>query len=201
MSNNQSQPLKGFRDFIGIEARKREWLVWSISNTFKRFGFEPMGSPALEYESLLLGKYGDEAEKLIYRFEDNGGRKVALRYDQTVPTARIIARFQNEITFPYRRYQIQPVWRADKPQRGRYRELIQCDADIVGIDSEIADAEILAVYYAIYADIGIPSLVLQFNDRKQLITTIKEAGVDDSKINTAIQTIDKLDKKSRSEVV
>src|SRR5689334_12948473 len=110
--NNQIQTLKGFRDFLGSDAAKRQWLIANIRKVFERFGYEPLETPTLEYESLLLGKYGAEAEKLIYGFEDKGGRRVALRYDQTVPFTRIISQYQNELTFPYKRYQIQPVWRS-----------------------------------------------------------------------------------------
>src|SRR5215216_1338415 len=116
--STQPQTLKGFRDFLGRDARKRKWLKNIIANVFERFGFEPLETPTLEYESLLLGKYGAEADKLIYGFEDRGGRRVALRYDQTVPTARIVAQYKSQLVFPYKRYQIQNVWRADKPQKG-----------------------------------------------------------------------------------
>lgn len=201
MSSDQNmQPLKGFRDFLGSEARKRNWLIARIRSVFERFGFEPLETPTLEYEALLIGKYGAEAEKLIYRFEDNGGRRVAMRYDQTVPMARIVASHQNEISLPYKRYQIQNVWRADKPQKGRYREFLQCDADIIGTTSSISDAEILAVYYAIFQEIGISSLKIKINDRTQLIENIKQCNVPDNMIFSVIQTVDKLDKKSVEDV-
>jgi len=198
---NQVQALKGFRDFLGSEARKRSWLIQKISSVFNRFGFEPLETPTLEYESLLLGKYGAEAEKLIYRFEDNGGRRVAMRYDQTVPTTRIIAQYRNELVFPYKRYQIQSVWRADKPQKGRYREFLQCDIDIIGSKSTLSDAEIISLYYAAYMEIGLTSLKIKINDRKQLIAAIKDNGVTSDNIFPAIQTIDKLDKKTEEEVI
>src|SRR5690349_16349731 len=125
--NNQIQTLKGFRDFIGTEAKKRQWLIDNIKIVFEKYGYEALETPTLEYESLLMGKYGTEADKLIYSFQDRGERRVAMRYDQTIPTARIIAQYQSQLVFPYKRYQIQPVWRADKPQKGRYREFLQCD--------------------------------------------------------------------------
>ncbi|MEO6508720.1 MAG: histidine--tRNA ligase [Patescibacteria group bacterium] len=199
--NNQVQPLKGFRDFIGADARKRQWLTDNIRLVFERFGYEPLETPTLEYESLLMGKYGDEADKLIYSFEDRGARRVAMRYDQTIPTARIVAQYQNELVFPYKRYQIQPVWRADKPQKGRYREFLQCDADIIGTRSVASDAEILSVYAAIYAQIGITSLQIKINDRETLINKIKDSGISEYLVFSMIQTIDKLDKKSRDEVL
>jgi histidyl-tRNA synthetase len=201
MSTTAPQTLKGFRDFLGADARKRRWLMDKIRVVFERFGFEPLETPTLEYESLLLGKYGAEADKLIFGFEDRGGRRVALRYDQTVPTARIVAQYRNQLTLPYKRYQIQPVWRADKPQKGRYREFTQCDADIIGSNSRLADAEILAIYASIYLEIAISSIKIKVNDRQQLITTIKNTGVSEEQVFNTIQTIDKLDKKTQEEVI
>lgn len=203
MSNgiNQVQTLKGFRDFVGEPARKRLWLIEKIRSIFDFFGFEPLETPALEYESLLMGKYGAEADKLIYGFEDRGGRRVALRYDQTIPSARIIAQYRNELVFPYKRYQIQPVWRADKPQKGRYREFMQCDADIIGISTPLADAEILAVFYNIFKAIGIDSIKININDRETLISSIKSTGVAENQVFSVIQTIDKLDKIGKDGVI
>ena len=199
--NNQVQTLKGFRDFLGTEAKKRQWLVDNIKKVFEKFGYEALETPTLEYESLLMGKYGAEADKLIYSFEDRGERRVAMRYDQTIPTARIVAQYQNQLVFPYKRYQVQPVWRADKPQKGRYREFLQCDADIIGTNSIAADAEMLVLYAAIYSQIGIKSLQINVNDRMQLFKTITETGVSEGSIFSVIQTIDKLDKKSKEEVI
>lgn len=194
------QTLKGFRDFHGVQAHKRMWLVGIFRKVFESYGFGPLETPALEYESLLLGKYGDEANKLIYSFEDRGGRRVAMRYDQTVPTARVVAQYQNELLFPYKRYQIQPVWRSEKPQKGRYREFTQCDIDIIGSDSTIADAQILAVTSEVMRTLDLP-VVMKINDREQLIRLINHAGIPPEKTFSVIQTIDKLDKKSSSEVV
>jgi len=112
---------------------------------FESYGFEPLETPALEYEDILAGKYGDEGDKLMYKFTDNGERKVAMRYDQTVPLARVVAQYQNELPTPFKRYQIQNVWRAENTQRGRYREFLQVDADIVGSYSPLSDAEIISV--------------------------------------------------------
>lgn len=165
----------------------------------ERFGFEPLETPALEYESLLMGKYGEEADKLVYSFEDRGGRRVALRYDQTVPTARILAQYR-DLPLPYKRYQIQPVWRADKPQQGRYREFLQCDADIIGSGSDVADAEIITLYISIYNQIGLKSLQVKVNDRSVLIQKLRESSVKESQIASVIQSIDKLDKKPEQEV-
>src|SRR5438477_8583003 len=139
------QNLKGFRDFLPKEARKRNYVLSTLKKVFESYGFEPLETPVLEYEDVLLGKYGDEGDKLMYRFEDNGKRRVAMRYDQTVPLARVVAQYQNELSLPFKRYQIQNVWRADNTQKGRYREFLQCDADIVGISSPLADAETLSL--------------------------------------------------------
>jgi histidyl-tRNA synthetase len=202
MSRDQNmQLLKGFRDFVGPDARKRNWLISIIRTVFERYGFEPLETPALEYEALLMGKYGAEAEKLIYRFVDNGGRHVAMRYDQTVPMARVIAEHQNEIAFPYKRYQIQPVWRADKPQKGRYREFYQSDIDIIGSSSPVADAEILVTFFSVFKEMGISSIQIKINDRKQLIQVIKDYGVEDSNVLSVIQTIDKIEKESKEDLV
>lgn len=194
------QTLKGFRDFIGDEARKRTWLMNIFREVFESQGFEPLETPALEYEELLLGKYGEEANKLIYSFQDRGGRKIALRYDQTVPTARVVSQYRNTLTFPYKRYQIQPVWRSENPQKGRFREFTQCDIDIIGAPGALADAQILATVSAVFDRLGI-DVVLKLNDREQLISLIKSADIPDALVFSVIQTIDKLDKKSSSEVI
>jgi len=198
MSNLQT--LKGFRDFVGTEARKRIWLMGVFRDVFERQGFEPLETPALEYEELLLGKYGEEANKLIYSFEDRGGRRIALRYDQTVPTARVAVQYRNQLVFPYKRYQIQPVWRSDKPQKGRYREFTHCDVDIIGAPGPIADAQILATIFEVFEKLEI-NVELKLNDREQLISMIRAAGVVEKQIFSVIQTLDKLDKKSSSEVI
>lgn len=194
------QTLKGFRDFIGIDARRRAWLISQFREVFEANGFEPLETPALEYEDLLLGKYGEEANKLIYGFEDRGGRRIALRYDQTVPTARVISQYRNDLIFPYKRYQIQPVWRADKPQKGRYREFTQCDIDVVGSPSPVADAQVLATVSQFFTRLNIP-FILKVNDRTQLISSIATAGIAADMTFSVIQTIDKLDKKSSDEVI
>jgi histidyl-tRNA synthetase len=159
------QTLKGFRDFLPQEARKRQYIIQTLKNVFEQAGFEPLETPVLEYEEILTGKYGDEGEKLMYRFEDQGKRKVAMRYDQTVPLARVVAQYQNEIAFPFKRYQIQPVWRAENPQKGRYREFIQCDIDTVGVDSALADAETIATALKAYEELGFKSFKILINDR------------------------------------
>ena len=137
------QTLKGFRDFLPKEAKKRQYVLDALKKVFESYGFEPLETPSLEYEEVLTGKYGQEGEKLMYKFKDNGDRNVALRYDQTVPLARVVAQYQNDLPIPFKRYQMQNVWRADNTQKGRYREFLQVDADIVGSYSPLADIEIL----------------------------------------------------------
>ncbi len=178
------QTLKGFRDFLPNEARKRQYVINTLKSVFELYGFEPLETPALEYEEILTGKYGEEGDKLMYRFEDNGKRRVALRYDQTVPLSRVVAQYQNELPFPFKRYQIQPVWRAENTQKGRFREFLQCDADIVGTDSPLADAEVIALAITSLQKLGFTGFTAFVNDR-----TIFEGVSKD-----AIVAIDKLSK-------
>lgn len=198
--NNQLQTLKGFRDFLPAEASLREKVRSIIRDSFKRFAFVPFETPTLEYASLLLGKYGDEADKLLYTFTDRGGRKLGLRYDQTVPTARVLANYQNELPKYLRRFQIQSVFRADKPQRGRYREFMQCDADIFGSRSPLADAEILAVFYDIFKSLGLTDIRIEYNDRQLLLDNFSEFANEQVSVLSIIQSVDKLDKLSPEEV-
>lgn len=195
------QTLKGFRDFLPAEKRKRDFVAQKMRTVFERHGFAPLETPTLEYASLLLGKYGEEADKLIYSFEDRGERRVGLRYDQTVPTARVLVQYQNELPRYFRRYQIQNVFRADKPQKGRYREFTQCDCDIFGSLSSLADAEILSVYYDVFKELGLASIVIELNDRQTLIQTLQTFSTDAVSVFSIIQSVDKLDKMSSAEVV
>ncbi len=200
MAINQPQTLKGFRDFLPVEKRKRDFVAQKVREIFEIFGFEPLETPTLEYASLLLGKYGQEADKLIYSFKDRGEREVALRYDQTVPSARVLAQYQNVLPKYFRRYQIQNVFRADNTQKGRYREFTQCDIDIFGSTSPVADAEILATTYFAFKNVGYPEIKLLVNDRQILFLTLKSFAKSEAEIMSLIQSIDKLDKIGRSEV-
>jgi len=201
MSNQTPQNLKGFRDFLPAEKRKRDFVMQKVVEVFERFGFAPLETPTLEYAALLLGKYGEEADKLVYTFTDNGDRKVGLRYDQTVPTARVLAQYQNDLPKFFRRYQIQNVFRADKPQKGRYREFMQCDIDIFGTTSLISDAEILACTYFAFQNVGYPEIELRVNDRQLLFQTLQKFANENVRVLSIIQTIDKLDKMSEEDVV
>lgn len=181
--NTTVQPLKGFRDFLPADSIKRQFVISKIKESFQLFGFDPLETPALEYAQTLLGKYGDEADKLLYLFEDRGGRKVGMRYDQTVPASRVVSQYV-DLPRPFKRYQIQPVWRAENPQRGRFREFLQCDADIYGTDSYLADAELIALLGHTLKHLGFNKFSILVNDRT-LFGDIP---------NAAIGVIDKLNK-------
>jgi len=201
-TNNQLlQSLKGFRDLLPAEKRARDFVAKKLVKTFENFGFAPLETPTLEYASLLLGKYGEEADKLIYSFEDRGGRRVGLRYDQTVPTARLLGEYQGKLPQYFRRYQIQNVFRADKPQQGRYREFTQCDIDIFGSTAPLADAEIVACSYQAFRNVGFDKIEIRINDRQTLIKTLKPFTTDRVDVFSIIQSIDKLDKMKPEAVV
>lgn len=190
MSQKNYQTLKGFRDFLPEKAIKRDWLIKKLKNIFENFGFDPLETPALEYADVLLGKYGEEADKLIYLFKDKGGRLIGLRYDQTVPLARIISQYQN-ITKPFKRYQIQSVWRAENTQKGRYREFLQCDIDIVGEKNILADFEIINLVLKTFKTLGFKKTKILINDRKNF------EGIN----NSFIASIDKLPKIGEERVI
>lgn len=189
MTKIEAKTPKGFRDFLGSDAKVRQELITTFTKVFERFGFEPLSTPALEYAEVLKGKYGEE-EKLIYEFEDRGGRQVALRYDQTVPLARVIANYPN-IVKPYKRYQIQPVWRAENPQKGRFREFIQVDLDTIGSASLLVEAETISCIITVMQEIGFKNFNLKINDREIF------AGLP----NSVISTIDKLPKIGEDAVI
>ena len=167
MSSRRIQTLKGFRDFLPKEARKRAWLREQMIKVFEKWGFEPLETPTLEPLELFEGEIGED-EKLFFKFKDQGGRNVALRYDQTVPTCRVIGEYYDKIIFPFRRYQIQSNFRAEKPQKGRYREFVQADIDILGVESPIADAECIAVSIDLYQTLGFKNVVAVINNRDLL---------------------------------
>src|SRR3989344_9234868 len=158
------QTLKGFKDFLPEEARERAWLRKKMIEVFELWGYEPLESPTLEPLELFEGEIGED-EKLFYKFEDYGGRKVALRYDQTLPTARIVGQYLDKIILPFKRYQIQSNFRAEKPQKGRFREFVQADIDIYGIASPLADAEAIAVSIDLYKKLGFENVIAKINSR------------------------------------
>lgn len=175
------QPLKGFRDFLPAEAAKRKWLRDRLAKICESWGYSPLETPTLEPLEIFVGAIGED-EKLFFKFKDQGGRDVALRYDQTVPTCRLIAQYQNTLTFPFKRYQIQPAFRAEKPQKGRYREFTQVDADIFGVKTPDADAETIALSLDIYKQLGFKRAVVRINTRNLLKNLPYEALVSIDKI-------------------
>lgn len=198
------QILKGFRDYLPEQMLLRQEVMRRIRSVFEAHGFEPIDTPVLEYMEILTGKAG-ENEKLMYHFEDAGEREIGLRYDLTVPLARFVAMHQNDIAMPFKRYHMAPVWRAEKPQRGRFREFWQCDADIVGVNSTLGDAEALSTFIDAYRAIGLGNVVIAINHRKLLQALAMVAGVDAEQAVSVFRTIDKLDKigadKVREELV
>jgi histidyl-tRNA synthetase len=161
---NKVQVLKGFRDFLPEQAKKRQWLTAKFIEAFEAWGYQPLETPTLEPLEIFKGEIGED-EKLFFKFKDLGGREVALRYDQTVPTCRVIGQYINQLVLPFRRYQIQPAYRAEKPQKGRYREFVQADIDIFGVKSPLADAETIAVSLDVYRRIGFKNVIALVNNR------------------------------------
>lgn len=184
------QTLKGFRDFLPPEAIKRNYLRQKIAGVFESYGFDPLETPALEYYETFQGQIGSD-EKLIFKFTDRGEREVALRYDQTVTTCRVLAQYQNDIPLPFKRYQIASVWRAENPQKGRYREFLQCDTDIFGVQGPEADAEVIALSMDIYQTLGFKEVKCLINDR----SLYKDIPY------SVIVSIDKLKKIGRENVI
>jgi histidyl-tRNA synthetase len=186
--------LKGFRDYLPDVMVPREHMLGTVAQVFQSFGFLPLSTPAIEYTDILLGKYGTEGDQLLYRFEDNGGRDVSLRYDLTVPLARVIGQ-HTELPRPFRRYQIAPVWRAEKPGRGRFREFVQCDVDIVGAPDLLADFECVQVGVAVLQALGVTDFEMRVNDRRILDGLMRRLGIEDDKVQAEVlRTVDKLPK-------
>ncbi|MDL2362987.1 MAG: histidine--tRNA ligase [Patescibacteria group bacterium] len=194
-------PMSGFRDMLAEEMIARNGMIGTIQGVYESYGFVPLKTPALERLSTLTGKYGDEGESLMYKFKDNGGRDVAMRYDQTVPLARVVAQYGSRLPMPYKRYAVGEVWRGESPQAGRYREFTQFDADIVGTTSSIADAEVIGMMSDTMTALGAES-VIRVNNRSLLDALAEKAGyterADAMKI---ISTIDKVDKIGKNAVV
>jgi len=187
------QILKGFRDYTTDSMLLRQHVISIFRSVFECHGYEPIDTPALEYMEILSGKAG-ENEKLMYHFQDQGDREVGLRYDLTVPLARFVAMHQNDIVVPFKRYHIAPVWRAEKPQRGRFREFWQCDADIVGSSSMLADAESISVLVDALLAVNLTSAVVSINHRKLLQALAELAGVPKDQAAVLFRAIDKLGK-------
>ncbi|WP_297765165.1 histidine--tRNA ligase [uncultured Muriicola sp.] len=221
MAQKPSIP-KGTRDFTPVEVAKRNYIFDIIKRQFQIFGFQPIETPSFENSDTLLGKYGDEGDRLIFKILNSGDylNKVddsvykakdlarltpqitekALRYDLTVPFARYVVMHQNEIDFPFKRYQIQPVWRADRPQKGRFREFYQCDADVVGANSPIQEIELIQLYDAVFTDLGLKNVVIKLNHRKILSGIAEVIGAQEKLIPFTV-ALDKLDKIGKEGVI
>jgi histidyl-tRNA synthetase len=209
---------QGTRDFGPDVVRKRNYIFTTIKNVFELYGFQPLETPAMENLETLIGKYGEEGDKLIFKILNNGldnpdkekqiredfekvleGKNVkgiterALKYDLTIPFARYVAMNHNQLTFPFKRYQLQPVWRADRPQKGRYREFYQCDADVVGSNSLLNEVELALIYQQVFVQLGIKNYELKINHRK-ILTALAELCGGAEKMNDIAIAIDKLDK-------
>ena len=189
----------GLRDRLPEQMNYRGFVVSKLQSLFEKYGFEPLETPAMEFYDILTGKYGEEAENLIYRLDYRDGRTLALRYDLTVPLSRVIAMNAELVRPIFKRYQIQQVWRGERPQRGRYREFTQCDIDAIGSASMLHDAEIIAAIYEMMIGFGFHQFEILINNRKILDGMVKYAGVDD-KLKEVCRSIDKLEKIGSDQV-
>lgn len=221
MSKQKPGIPKGTRDFGPAEMARRTYILDRIREVYRRYGYQPLETPSMENLSVLTGKYGDEGDQLLFKILNSGDflsktrekdyaagstamlPKIAekgLRYDLTVPFARYVVMHQNEITFPFRRFQIQPVWRADRPQKGRYREFYQCDADVVGTNSLTCEAEIVLMLEEVFDKLGLKDISIKINNRKILSGVVEVLGAQ-GKENDLLVAIDKLDKIGRDKVI
>jgi histidyl-tRNA synthetase len=188
---------KGTRDFSPAETARRNYIFDTCAGVFRLFGYAPIETPAMENLSTLLGKYGEEGDKLLFRIQNSGEQAAAppekgLRYDLTVPFARYVVQHQNDITFPFKRYQMQPVWRADRPQKGRYREFYQCDVDVIGSRSLVNELELIQIVESVFSRLGV-GVTLKLNNRKILAGIAETIGAVDRLIDITV-AIDKLEK-------
>ncbi len=191
--------LKGFRDFLPNKEIQRKRTIRLLEKTFESFGFDPINTPVLEYRDVLLGKGGGETDKQLYSFKDNGKRDVAMRFDLTVPFARFMAAHLNELILPFKRYHIDKVWRGENTQRGRYREFVQCDFDIVGVDNASADFEILQVMYKSFQSMGISNISFKIAHRgifNNFLTVINASA----KSEEIMRIVDKMGKIGKNKV-
>ncbi len=195
----QPKVLKGFRDFLPSAEIRRTLLQEKLTEAFRSYGFVPIDTPVLEYSEILLRKSNGETEKQVFRFEDNGGRDVALRFDLTVPFARFVAEHKDELYFPFKRYHIAKVWRGEKPQAGRYREFVQCDFDMVGSDSAASDFEILSLMKHALHLIGVDDITIRMSHRGVFNAFLRQINASD-KSEDILRTVDKLAKIGEDEV-
>ncbi len=202
----QTRPARGMRDLLPEDVRRRDYVIGVVADVYRRYGFEPLETPALENIETLTGKYGEEGNKLIFKVlrrgehEASGETDLALRYDLTVPLARVVAEHRGKLPKFFKRYQIQPVWRADRPARGRFREFYQCDVDSIGSRSPVVEVEMIAAVSDVLATLGFTDFVVQVNHRALLTAMLNQAGVDQALHTQALVAIDKLDKIGRDGV-
>ncbi|MDL4772556.1 histidine--tRNA ligase [Actinomadura xylanilytica] len=206
MASQQFDPPSGTRDFVAADLRQRERVFHAARTVFERYGFEPLQTPAFERLETLTGKYGDEGDKLIFKIlkrgvhEGSGEADMALRYDQTVPLARVVAAHGSRLPTPYKRYVIGPVWRADRPGKGRFREFTQCDIDVVGSSSPLVEAEVVCAGADALDAMGVRDFAILVNSRKALTGLMQVHGVAADRAAGALITLDKLDKLPPAEV-
>jgi histidyl-tRNA synthetase len=204
---SQFDPPSGTRDFLAADVEQREHALGVLASVFARYGFEPLQTPAFERLDVLLGKYGDEGDKLVFKIlrrgehEASGEADLALRYDLTVPLARVAAAYGSQLPMPYKRYAIGPVWRADRPGKDRYREFVQCDLDTLGSPSLLADAEALCAQHDGLAELGLEQFRIQLNSRLVLAGLLEAFGVPADIGTPVLVSLDKLDKGAPAEVV
>lgn len=213
---------KGTRDFLPTEVAKRNYMFATIKEVFRRYGYAPIETPSFELSTTLMGKYGEEGDRLIFRILNSGEKmkkadldalaqdnlprfanslaEKALRYDLTVPFARFVVQHQNDLTFPFKRYQIQPVWRADRPQHGRYQEFTQCDVDVVGSEALMYEVELVQIFDEVLSNLGLPGFRIQINNRK-ILSGIAEVCGEAARIVDMTVAIDKLDKIGEDGVI
>lgn len=200
MSTTSTKPPSGTRDFLPEDVRRRDYVMRVVREVYESYGFEPIETPAYENIETLLGKYGEEGNKLIFKIlkrgehEASGEADLALRYDLTVPLARVVAQYQSELPRFFKRYQIQPVWRADRPAKGRFREFYQCDIDAMGSTSPVVEAELMGAVSEVLIRLGFNDFVIRLNHRKALSALLETAGVPEALQGDALTAIDKLDK-------
>lgn len=193
MSIIQPRTLKGFRDLLPATAAAREQVIETARRVYRSYGFSPIETPALEYSEILLGKGGDETDRQLYRFEDNGGRDIALRFDLTVPLARFAAQHVGRLGTPFKRYHVGPVWRGENPQRGRYREFVQFDFDTIGTESLLSDIETLVVVHDLFAALNLSEFTVHFNNRHLLNGLLERLDLEHQSA-AVLRVLDKLPK-------
>ena len=200
MSLIQPRTLKGFRDYLPEVMIPRERMMETARHVFRSFGFAPIDTPVLEYLEILTGKGSDETDRQIYRFEDNGGREVGMRFDLTVPLARFAAQHIGTLGKPFKRYHIAPVWRGENPQAGRYREFVQCDFDTIATESVLADIEAVAVINRLLESLGFDRFTISLNNRTILTGLLEGLGLSDATV-PILRSLDKLAKIGRDKTM